>query len=90
MIKIKLPAFKSFQTRHKQFSFDLFCSKSRKIECKTYFDNFQSHDQEESELNSTIIANSGFHTYIDDKTQKSPFNKNYVEVINKPVIIMLL
>ena len=38
--------------------------------------NVQFHDQEESELNSTINANSGAHTLTDDKIIKSPFHKN--------------
>ena len=29
-------------------------------------DNVQSHDKEESKLNSTINANSGFHTLTQD------------------------
>ena len=32
--------------------------------------NFQSHDQEESKLNSTINANSGAHTLPHDKIIK--------------------
>ena len=31
----------------------------------------QSHGQEESELNSTIKANSGAHSHTDDETIKS-------------------
>ena len=38
--------------------------------------NIQSHDQEESKLNSTINADSGAHTLTHDKIIKSPFNKN--------------
>ena len=30
-------------------------------------DNAQSHDQEEGNLNNTIIMNSDLHTLIDDK-----------------------
>ena len=33
--------------------------------------NFQSHDQEESKLNSIINANSNAHTYKDNKIIKS-------------------
>ena len=44
-------------------------------------DNVQSHDQEESKLNSTINANSGAHTLTHDKTIKSPCNKNNVTTI---------
>ena len=40
--------------------------------------NIQSHDQEESKLNSTINADSGAHTLTHDKIIKSPFNKNNV------------
>ena len=37
----------------------------------------QSHDEEESRLNSTITANSGAHTLThDQKQKKSPYNKN--------------
>ena len=43
--------------------------------------NFQSHDQEESKLNSTIITNSGADTLINDKIIKSPFSKNNVAAI---------
>ena len=32
--------------------------------------NVQSHDQEESKLNSTINPNSGAHTLTDDKDNK--------------------
>ena len=42
---------------------------------------FQSHDQEESKLNSNINANSGAHTLKHDKIIKSPFNKNHVATI---------
>ena len=38
--------------------------------------NIQSHDQEESKLNSTINADSGAHTLTHDKIIKTPFNKN--------------
>ena len=41
----------------------------------------QSHDQEESELDSTINANSGVHTLTHNKIIKSPFNKNNVTII---------
>ena len=43
----------------------------------------QSHDQEDSKLNSSIIANSGVHTLVDDKVIKSPFSKNNVGTIKK-------
>ena len=33
-------------------------------------DNVQSHDQGESKLNSSIIANSGAHTIVDEKIKK--------------------
>ena len=44
-------------------------------------DNVQSHDQEESKLNSTINANSGAHTLTHHKIIKSPCNKNNVTTI---------
>ena len=37
--------------------------------------NTQSYNQEESNFNSTISANIGANTLIDDKIMKSPFNK---------------
>ena len=40
--------------------------------------NIQSHDQEESKLNSTINANSGVHTLTSDNIIKTPSNKNNV------------
>ena len=43
--------------------------------------NIQSHDQEESKLNSTINADSGAHTLTHDKIIKSPFNKNNAATI---------
>ena len=43
--------------------------------------NVQSHDQEESNLNSTYKANSGPHTLTHGKIIKSPFNKNNVATI---------
>ena len=44
--------------------------------------NVQSHDQEESKLNSAIYANSGAHTFTHNKQKiKSPFNKNNVAPI---------
>ena len=43
--------------------------------------NVQSHDQEESKLNNTIIANSGDDPLIDDKIMKSSFNMNNVATI---------
>ena len=40
-------------------------------------DNGQSHDKEESKLNSTITANSGCsYTYTGLNNKKSPYNKN--------------
>ena len=44
-------------------------------------DNVQSHEQEESKLNSTIDANSGAHTLTHDRILKRPFNKNHVSII---------
>ena len=38
--------------------------------------NVQSHDPEESKLNSTINVNSGAHTFTHGKIIKRPFNKN--------------
>ena len=38
--------------------------------------NVQSHDQEESKLNSTIISNSDIHTFIDDRIIQSPFSES--------------
>ena len=43
--------------------------------------NVQSHNQEESKLNSTINVNSGAHTLTDDKIIKSPYDKNNVETV---------
>ena len=40
--------------------------------------NVQSHNQQESKLNSAINAKSGAHTLTHDKTIKSPFSKNNV------------
>ena len=40
--------------------------------------NVQSHDQEESKLNSTINANSGAHTITHDIITKLPFDKSNV------------
>ena len=37
--------------------------------------NVQSHDQEESKLNSTTKANSGVHTLTEDKIIKTLFNE---------------
>ena len=44
-------------------------------------DNVQSHEQEESKLNSNIDANSGAHTLTHDRILKRPFNKNHVSII---------
>ena len=52
--------------------------------------NVQSHDQKESKLNSVIIANSGFHTPINDKITQSPFNKANVATIKNILIKILL
>ena len=43
--------------------------------------NVQSHDQEESKLNSTINANSGTRALTHDKIVKSSFNNNNVTTI---------
>ena len=46
--------------------------------------NVQSHDQEESRLNSTINANSGAHTLTHNKIIKNSFNKNsFATIKNK-------
>ena len=45
--------------------------------------NSQYHDQEESKLNSTTIANSGVHTSTDDKIIRKRFNKNNVATIKR-------
>ena len=46
--------------------------------------NVQSHDQEESRLNSTINANSGAHTLTHNKIIKNSFNKNsFTTIKNK-------
>ena len=45
--------------------------------------NVQSHDPEESKLNSTINANTGGHKLTHDKLIKSPFNKNNVTTITR-------
>ena len=43
--------------------------------------NVQSHDQEESKLNSTINANNAAHIHLHMTIIKSPFNKNNVATI---------
>ena len=43
--------------------------------------NVQSHDQDDSKLDSTNIANSGAHTLTDCKIIRNPFNKNNVATI---------
>ena len=43
--------------------------------------NIQSHDQEESKLNSTINMSSGTHTLTHDKVRKSPSNKNNIATL---------
>ena len=40
----------------------------------------QSHDQEKSKLNSTIITNIGVHTLLGDKIITSWFNKSNVKI----------
>ena len=50
----------------------------------------QSHDQDESKLNSPINANSGAHTLTHDQTikkVKSPFDKNDVATIKTNKIL---
>ena len=54
--------------------------------------NVQSHDKEESKLNSTINANSGAHTLTHDKiikknNKKSPFNKDNIATIKTNKIL---
>ena len=61
----------------------------KKLRCKYYNkrittrdnDSVQSHDQQESKLNSTINVNGGAHTLTHDKIIKSSFNKNNVATI---------
>ena len=68
----------------------------KKLSCRYYNNriktfgngNFQSHDQEESKLNSTINANSGAHllTFIyfcNVQTIKIPFDKNNAATIKR-------
>ena len=43
--------------------------------------NVQSHDQEESKLNSTIYAKSGAHAFKDNKIVKGLLNNNNVTTI---------
>ena len=43
--------------------------------------------QEESKLSSTIIANSGTDTLLDDKTIKIPFDENNVATIKNKLIV---
>ena len=43
--------------------------------------NVQSHDQEESKLNSTIYAKSGAHAFKDNKIMKGLLNNNNVATI---------
>ena len=48
----------------------------------------QSHDKEESKLNSTITANSGAHTLTHDQIiKKGPYNKNNVATIKMNKIL---
>ena len=44
-------------------------------------DNVQSHDKDESKLNSTINVNSNTYTLTHDKIIKSVFNKNNIVTI---------
>ena len=44
--------------------------------------NVQSHDKEESKLNSAIKANGGAHTITHEKIIKSPFNNNIATIKN--------
>ena len=44
-------------------------------------DNVQSHDKEESKLNSTINVNSNTYPLTHDKIIKSVFNKNNIVTI---------
>ena len=59
----------------------------KKLRCKYYNERiatsrkFQSLDQKESKLNSTIIAKSGDHAPGDDKIIKTAFSKNNVVTI---------
>ena len=50
----------------------------------------QSHDQEESKLNSTINANSGAHTLTNNKIIKSPFKRNNVAAIKRKYLTKIL
>lgn len=43
--------------------------------------NVQSHNQEKSKMNSTLIANSRAYTLIDHKIIKIPFDNNNKETI---------
>ena len=55
--------------------------------------NVQSHDKEETKLNSAITAISGAHTLTHDQIiKKSPYNKNNVATIkiNKILAKILL
>ena len=49
--------------------------------------NVQSHDQEESKLNSIINVNSDAHTFKDNKIIKSSFNKRNVAAIKSKKIL---
>ena len=68
----------------------------KKLSCRYYNNriktfgngNFQSHDQEESKLNSTINANSGAHLlkfiyFCNVQTIKIPFDKNNAVTIKR-------
>ena len=54
--------------------------------------NVQSHDQEESKLNSAINTNNVTHTLTHEKTIKIPFNKNNIALVqvNKILTKILL
>ena len=51
--------------------FSSFNNKSCKYTIRDNGNNVQSHYQEESKFNSTINANSGAHTFMDDKIIKT-------------------
>ena len=61
----------------------------KKLRCKYYNKpittrhngNVQSHNQEESKLNSTINPNRSAHTLTHNRIIISPFNKNSVTTI---------
>ena len=67
----------------------------KKLKCKYYNKrvttcdngNVQSHDQEESKLNSSNNTGSGTHTLTYDKIIKSTFNRNNVTTIKTNKIL---